>query len=156
MLNQYEEWMLWQWWWLACLPACLGLLRPSSARWVELDRCSFNCQGVNLRGREREESLNGSPNNWIDGIIGGAYRLSLSLSLLQLESDSMMAFNFNFVASSFYRPIGHIITYLLYLGCSDGRVRCQSVEGDYLSVMWRHHPSIDDDDQVQSCAKAAM
>ena len=137
--------------WPACLPACLGLLRPSSARWVELDRCSFNCQGVNLRGRERE-SLNGSPNNWIDGIIGGADRLSP----VQLESDSMMSFNFNFVvASSFYWPICHIITYLLYLGCSDGRVRCQSVEGDYLSVMWRHHPSIDDD-QGQSCAKAAM
>ena len=34
----------------------------------------------------------------------------------------MMALNFNFVvASSFYWPIGHIITYLLYLGCSDGQ-----------------------------------
>ena len=53
---------------------------------------------------------------------------SLVAPIVQWESDSMMAFNFNLVASSFYWPIGHIITYLLYLGCSDGKVRCQSVE----------------------------
>ena len=152
MLNQYEEWMLWQWWWLACLPAW-GFYDPllrDGWNWIG----AHSIAKVSIWGEERERV-------WMAvqtiELMASLVAPIASLSLVQLESDSMMAFNFNFVASSFYWPIGHIITYLLYLSCSDGRVRCQSVEGDYLSVMWRHHPSIDDDDdQVQSCAKAAM
>ena len=85
--------------WPACLPAW-GFYDPllrDGWNWIG----AHSIAKVSIWGEERErERLNGSPNNWIDGIIGGAYRLSLSL--VQLKSESMMAFNF--VASYFHRP----------------------------------------------------